>query len=65
MPGSSPDPRDLFDLTGRIAVVTGGTRGLGLAIGARFAAAGAEVIVVSRKLEACDEVVASRSVARG
>jgi NAD(P)-dependent dehydrogenase (short-subunit alcohol dehydrogenase family) len=51
--------RDLFDLTGRIAVVTGGTRGLGLAMVRAFASAGAEVVVVSRKPEACDEVVAS------
>jgi NAD(P)-dependent dehydrogenase (short-subunit alcohol dehydrogenase family) len=57
--------RDLFDLTGRIAVVTGGTRGLGLAMVRAFASAGAEVVVVSRKPEACDEVVASlRSEAR-
>jgi NAD(P)-dependent dehydrogenase (short-subunit alcohol dehydrogenase family) len=49
--------RDRFDLTGRVAVVTGGTRGLGLAIVKGFAQAGAEVVVVSRKPEACDEVV--------
>lgn len=59
MPGSFRDARDLFDLTGRIAVVTGGTRGLGLAMVRAFASAGAEVVVVSRKPEACDEVVAS------
>jgi len=47
----------MFDLTGRIAVVTGGTRGLGLAIVCAFASAGAEVVVVSRKPDACDEVV--------
>jgi NAD(P)-dependent dehydrogenase (short-subunit alcohol dehydrogenase family) len=47
----------LFDLTGRVAVVTGGTRGLGLAMVCAFAAAGAEVVVVSRKPDACDEVV--------
>ncbi len=52
------DSRDLFDLTGRIAVVTGGTRGLGLAMVRAFASAGAEVVVVSRKPEACDEVAA-------
>ena len=51
--------RDLFDLTGRIAVVTGGTRGLGLAMVRAFASAGAEVVVVSRKPEACQEVAAS------
>jgi NAD(P)-dependent dehydrogenase (short-subunit alcohol dehydrogenase family) len=49
----------LFDLTGRVAVVTGGTRGLGLAMVRGFASVGAEVIVVSRKPDACDEVVAS------
>jgi NAD(P)-dependent dehydrogenase (short-subunit alcohol dehydrogenase family) len=53
------DARDLFDLTGRLAVVTGGTRGLGLAMVRAFASAGAEVVVVSRKPEACDDVVAS------
>jgi NAD(P)-dependent dehydrogenase (short-subunit alcohol dehydrogenase family) len=53
------DARDLFDLTGRVAVVTGGTRGLGLAMVRAFASAGAEVVVVSRKPEACDEVVAT------
>jgi NAD(P)-dependent dehydrogenase (short-subunit alcohol dehydrogenase family) len=51
------DAHSLFDLTGRIAVVTGGTRGLGLAMVCAFASAGAEVVVVSRKPDACDEVV--------
>jgi NAD(P)-dependent dehydrogenase (short-subunit alcohol dehydrogenase family) len=39
--------------------VTGGTRGLGLAMVRAFASAGAEVVVVSRKPDACDEVVAT------
>ncbi|HUO71366.1 MAG TPA: SDR family oxidoreductase [Solirubrobacteraceae bacterium] len=55
--------RDLFDLTGRLAVVTGGTRGLGLAMVHAFASAGADIVVVSRKGEACEEVAATlRSV---
>ncbi|HET6870261.1 MAG TPA: SDR family oxidoreductase [Solirubrobacteraceae bacterium] len=57
-PGNVRNARELFDLTGRLAVVTGGTRGLGLAMVRAFASAGAEVVVVSRKPDACNEVVA-------
>jgi len=53
------DIRDRFDLSGRVAVITGGTRGLGLAIARGFAHAGAAVVVVSRKPDACDEVAAA------
>jgi NAD(P)-dependent dehydrogenase (short-subunit alcohol dehydrogenase family) len=55
-------PGERFDLTGKVALVTGGSRGLGLSMTQAFAAAGAEVIVSSRKLDAC-EAVASRITA--
>jgi NAD(P)-dependent dehydrogenase (short-subunit alcohol dehydrogenase family) len=48
--------RNLFDLTGQVALVTGGSRGLGLEMALAFAAAGADVIVASRKIENCEKV---------
>ena len=46
----------LFDLTGKIALVTGGSRGLGREIAIALAHAGADVVVASRKLDACEAV---------
>src|SRR6266487_6272049 len=54
---------DLFDLTGKTAVVTGGTRGIGLMISRGLLQAGARMVYVSsRKAEGCAE--AERELAR-
>ena len=46
----------LFDLTGQVAVVTGSSRGIGRAIAERMAEQGAQVVISSRKQDACDAV---------
>jgi len=57
---SAPPPpapgADLFDLSGRVALITGGSRGLGREMALAFARRGADVVVASRKQDACDAV---------
>jgi NAD(P)-dependent dehydrogenase (short-subunit alcohol dehydrogenase family) len=48
------DPRELFDLTGRVALVTGGSRGLGREMVLAMAAVGADVVIASRRIESCE-----------
>jgi NAD(P)-dependent dehydrogenase (short-subunit alcohol dehydrogenase family) len=49
---------NLFDLSGKVAIVTGSTRGIGRTMAAGLAAAGAAVVISSRKQELCDTVAA-------
>ena len=46
----------LFDLTGKVAIITGSSRGIGRAIAEAMADQGAKVVISSRKAEACQEV---------
>lgn len=54
----------LFSLDGKVAVITGSTRGIGRAIAGRMAEAGAKVVVSSRKADACDAAVAEINAAQ-
>lgn len=54
-----------FDLTGKVAIITGSSRGIGRAIAEELAAQGAKVVISSRKQEACDEVAAAINAAHG
>jgi NAD(P)-dependent dehydrogenase (short-subunit alcohol dehydrogenase family) len=55
------DVKKLFSIEGKVALVTGGSRGIGLMIARGYAEAGAKVYVSSRKREACEETAAELS----
>ncbi len=59
------DVRELFDLAGKVAVVTGGSRGIGAAIVRGYADAGADVVIASRKLENCEALAEQIEQATG
>jgi NAD(P)-dependent dehydrogenase (short-subunit alcohol dehydrogenase family) len=56
-------PMNLFDLTGKVAIITGSSRGIGRAIAERMADHGAKVVISSRKAGPCDEVAAEINAA--
>ena len=57
-PPAAANPAHLFDLTGRTALITGGSRGLGKEMALAFAHQGADIMIASRSIESCEETAA-------
>lgn len=60
-----PDMNTLHDLTGKVAIVTGGSRGIGRAIVQVLAEAGADVVIASRKIDSCEDAAAQIRASTG
>lgn len=58
-------PAELLDLTGKVAVITGGSRGIGRAVAEGLALAGADVVIASRKFDSCEVAATEIGTATG
>ncbi len=56
---------ELFDLTGKVVIVTGSTKGIGRAMAEGLASAGASVVISSRKQDLCEQVASEVAEATG